>query len=97
MGPLIGYNILLPREKPGEIINDILRVEGIHPKIFMQKDRRITSKGRLRKIQFYPYHLKTQLHILPPEDIVVNLIFRLEKGIYATILLREFMKESVKI
>ena len=96
MGPLIGYKTPLPREIPGEIINKILQAEDIHPKIFEQKDRRISSSGRLRRIFFVPLHLNTHTFILPPDEVVVvDLAFCLEKGSYATIVLREFMKEGI--
>ncbi|MFQ5818558.1 MAG: tRNA pseudouridine(13) synthase TruD [Candidatus Heimdallarchaeota archaeon] len=93
MGPLIGYKSQVPRETPGEIFNKILQAESIHSKIFKQNDRRITSLGSLRRISCFPHKLKAQILVLPQEEVTVDLTFCLEKGSYATIVLREFMKE----
>ncbi len=93
MGPLIGYKSQIPREFPGEIFNKILQAESIHSKIFKQNDRRITSLGSLRRISCIPHKLKAQILVLPQEGVTVDLTFCLEKGSYATIVLREFMKE----
>ena len=93
MGPLIGYKSQVPREIPGEIFNKILQAENIHSKIFKQNDRRITSLGSLRRISCFPHKLKAQILVLPQEEVAVDLTFCLEKGCYATIVLREFMKE----
>lgn len=97
MGPLLGYKSLIPRGFPGEIFNKILQAESIHSKIFKQNDRRITSLGSLRRISCFPYKLKTQILVLPQEDVAVDLTFSLEKGSYATIVLREFMKEGTMV
>lgn len=93
MGPLIGYKSLIPREFPGEIFNKILQAENIHSDLFKKNNRRLTSLGSLRRISCFPHKLKTQIIALPNEDVIVNLSFCLEKGSYATIVLREFMKE----
>jgi tRNA pseudouridine13 synthase len=97
MAPLIGHKSVFPREFPGEIIKKILKAEAIQPRLFNQKDRRIASVGRLRKISIFPNPLNAQLFVLSPTKVVVDLTFCLEKGSYATIVLREFMKEGTII
>ena len=94
MGPLIGYKSPIPRGKSGEIINKILRSEIIQPSIFNQQNRLFASTGRLRRLFIFPYDVKSHIFNISLKESVVNLTFSLEKGVYATIVLREFMKDE---
>jgi len=94
VGPLIGYKSPLPRGKSGEIINKIFRSEIIQPSIFNQQNRLFASTGRLRRLFIFPYGIKSHIFNISLKESVVNLTFSLEKGEYATIVLREFMKDE---
>jgi len=94
MAPLIGHKSAFPRDFSGEVLKKILDAEAIQSRLFKQKDRRLASMGRLRKISIFPHTLNAQYFVLSPTNVVVDLTFCLEKGSYATIVLREFMKEG---
>ncbi len=94
VGPLLGYKSPIPRGKSGEIFNKILRTEIIHPNIFNQQNRLFASTGRLRRLFIFPHGFKTHIFKISLNECVLNLTFSLEKGEYATIVLREFMKDE---
>ncbi len=92
--PLIGYNtptVRLP--EVNDIIGEIISEEGIKYTYF--KNREIPSlnvKGSLRAsaLRFSPR--KTEII---PNDKIIKIEFALEKGQYATIILREMFKENI--
>jgi tRNA pseudouridine13 synthase len=94
--PLIGYDSTLPTNKPGELVEKILREEELNPSMFrLQSIPEMSSRGMVRLILLNVNDLKV-LNIGEDEysenAIKLTISFSLPKGSYATIVLREFMK-----
>ncbi|WP_337860875.1 tRNA pseudouridine(13) synthase TruD [Ferroplasma sp.] len=86
--PLIGYDTELSSGLEGEIENEILKEEGVEKKDFdLTSDRRMGSSGDYRIMSVLPVDFK-----ITGKNIIK---FSLGKGIYATSLLREFLKKSL--
>ncbi|RLG41956.1 MAG: hypothetical protein DRO05_02550 [Thermoproteota archaeon] len=88
--PLIGYKSKLPREEAGDIVESVLEREGVGPEDFNLEIRKLRDKGGLRKVPMTYRLLKAG--ICSENDVILS--FWLEKGCYATVLLREFCKWS---
>jgi tRNA pseudouridine13 synthase len=94
--PLFGFECRLAGGKPGEIEETILREEGISLKDFRIKEiPELSSRGARRGIVLQPRGLR--LISVADDDFfpgkrLARLSFELEKGSYATTLLREIMK-----
>jgi tRNA pseudouridine13 synthase len=94
--PLIGYDSTLPTNKPGELVEKILREEELNPSMFrLQSIPEMSSRGMVRLILLNVNDLKVS-NIGEDEysenAIKLTISFSLPKGSYATIVLREFMK-----
>jgi tRNA pseudouridine13 synthase len=94
--PLIGYDLTLPTNGPGECVEKILREEELTPSMFRLKSMpEMSSRGMFRLILLKVYDLKVS-DISNDEysenAIKLTVSFSLPKGSYATIVLREFMK-----
>jgi tRNA pseudouridine13 synthase len=99
--PLIGYEQNISGGLQGEIEHKVLESENIEPEDFnIEKINVAKSKGKLRpiispvkklKIKIDKNDFKIQNDVFP-EKINLTLDFGLNKGSYATILLREFIK-----
>lgn len=87
--PIIGYKSKLPKGEAGDIVESILDKERVKPEDFKVEIRKLRDKGSLRKIPMNYRFLKTDRG-----DSEVSLSFWLEKGCYATVLLREICKWS---
>ncbi len=87
--PIIGYKSKIPKGEAGEIVLSVLEKEEVSPGDFNLEVRKLREKGGLRKIPMSYKLLKVKAE---DEDLLIS--FWLEKGSYATILLREFCKWS---
>ncbi len=94
--PLFGFESKLAEGEPGEIEKSVLEEEGISLKNFKVKEMpELSSKGAKRKIVLRPQKLK---FLGTGEDEFfegkrfAKISFELEKGSYATTVLRELMK-----
>ena len=87
--PIIGYKSKLPKGEAGDIVKSVLEGEKVRPKDFKLEVRKLRDKGSLRKV---PVTYKSLMVDINKNEIVLS--FWLEKGCYATVLLREFCKWS---
>jgi tRNA pseudouridine13 synthase len=96
--PLFGFNSSFQEEKAGEIEKEIFKREGITFKDFYNKEYTVLStKGDYRPLLTYP----RELTLLSIEEDDLNqgqkkatISFTLDKGQYATVLLREIIKKE---
>jgi len=87
--PIIGYKSKLPKGEAGDIVKSVLEGEKVRPKDFKLEVRKLRDKGSLRKV---PVTYKSLMVDINKNEVVLS--FWLEKGCYATVLLREFCKWS---
>lgn len=96
--PLIGYKTPIKEEKPYEKIMEVLEEDEIEQKDFKLKSMpNLRSEGSYRKC-FAPVK-NFEISEVKEDDLnmnknMVTLKFQLDKGCYATSLLREFMKND---
>lgn len=96
--PLVGYQTELRDNKPEEILKEVLEEEGLSQEDFrLQEFPELRSEGSYRRA-FADFR---NFEILDIEDDDLNMTknkmrvkFDLPKGAYATVLLREIMKEG---
>ncbi|HIP75527.1 MAG TPA: tRNA pseudouridine(13) synthase TruD [Thermococcus paralvinellae] len=90
-GPIFGFASRLADGKMGKIEREILEEEGINLKEFKMKSLKILAEpGGRRELLIKPLGFKYK--VLPDEDAMVFKFF-LPKGVYATSVLREIMKD----
>jgi len=87
--PVPGCNVSTPKSFSLDIVNEVLNEEGVNFSMFKIKELGITLYGTLR---YTPFKVYDFTYNLEGESIVFS--FRLDKGMYATVVLREFMKCS---
>ena len=96
--PLFGTDSKLTEGKPGEIERLVLEKEGIKLEEFRVKNYpELSCSGARKKVLLTPKKPKitgTQEDDLNPGKIKMAISFSLEKGAYATTILRELMKTS---
>ncbi|MEZ0345532.1 MAG: tRNA pseudouridine(13) synthase TruD [Infirmifilum sp.] len=86
--PIFGYNTNLSQGRQGEIERNVLKEEGIDiSRFYVKSIPEASSAGTYRPASLIP--LKLNYNILG-RDVVFSFILR--KGMYATTLLREFIK-----
>lgn len=85
--PIPGCNVTMPKSFSLDIVNEVLNEEGVNPNMFKVKELGITLYGTLRYTPFKVYDFRYNL-----EYKSMMFSFRLDKGMYATVVLREFMK-----
>ena len=94
--PLFGFESKLAEENAGEIERRVLEEEGIPLKDFKVKEiPELSSKGARKKIVLHPKKLTllgTGEDEFFPGKLFAKVSFELEKGSYATTVLREMMK-----
>ncbi len=92
--PIIGYKSKFPTGETGEIINKVMEKEGITKEIFKHEIKFLSRKGDLRKVNLnfkeFGYEVTESKEASEKKD--VRFKFWLEKGNYATVLMREFCK-----
>jgi len=89
--PVPGYNTMLGNGTPSTIIRDVLREENVSLELFRCKHMpEAASKGTFRPVLLKPENLK----YIIKEEGSVYFTFVLRKGMYATVLLREYLKPS---
>ncbi len=92
--PIIGYKSKFPTGETGEIINKVMEKERIAKEIFKHEIKFLSRKGDLRKINLnfkdFGYEVTESKEASEKSD--VRFKFWLEKGNYATVLMREFCK-----
>jgi tRNA pseudouridine13 synthase len=88
-GPLFGYRMTEPTDRPGELEASVLAAEGLSPQAFHQNPLRV--KGARRPLRFQPRdaHLALGADERGP---YLELRFVLPRGCYATALLRELFR-----
>ena len=90
MIPIPGCKVnILPHGQSLELIQKILSEEGINYNSFKIKELGISLQGSLRQTPFTVHNFTYNIN---EEYYYVDLHFYLDKGMYATIVLREFMK-----
>jgi tRNA pseudouridine13 synthase len=94
--PLLGYDTPLSTDLPGEIEQEVMAEEHVSPEDFkLHHAPQYASKGLRREILIttLPLYqlLPDELHPAHPKAIFN---FTLQKGSYATVLLREYMKSE---
>jgi tRNA pseudouridine13 synthase len=89
-GALVGYETPIEDGVPGELLDRILREEGVDRTMFrLPSAPEIASRGAWRPLLIAPPPLA-----IAPVDAGVRFRFALPKGAYATVLLREFLKNG---
>lgn len=87
--PIVGYRSQLSRGVQGEIEREVLKEEGVDLGDFYLKEMpEISSSGTFRRACMIPKNL-THTFI---DNKTLRMEFSLRKGMYATVLLREFIK-----
>ncbi len=85
-GPLFGYRMSAPEERPAELEDEIRAAEDLAPEAFRTGSLRV--KGGRRPLRFQPLHSKMTLGT-DDRGPYLELQFTLPRGCYATSLLRE--------
>ncbi|MGC2789816.1 MAG: tRNA pseudouridine(13) synthase TruD [Thermoplasmata archaeon] len=89
-GPLVGYETPNGIDRPLEQLDQVLRQEGVERSMFRATSApEVASKGAWRPIQ-----IPTPPLALDSSDAGASFRFALPKGAYATVLLREFLKNG---
>jgi tRNA pseudouridine13 synthase len=93
--PLVGTGTPVLPGRTGDILRELLDAEGIRPESFHLRELPdLSSEGRYRSVLArVPLGLEHHRAISENGSSVLDLDFCLERGQYATVLLREFRKE----
>lgn len=94
-GLLVGTEAPLAESEPGRIEREVLRDEGVEPRDFIVPEAlHMSSKGTRRPLAVAvpPIEAHAEPDDLADNRTKVTLAFDLPKGVYATVLLREFLK-----
>jgi tRNA pseudouridine13 synthase len=90
-GPLVGYETPSVTGPAGSLLDRLLAIEGVDRAMFqLPATPEIASRGAARAV-LVPM---PPLGIVPEGDDRVRFLFALPKGSYATVLLREFLKDA---
>ncbi len=90
-GPLVGYETPAASGPAGALLDRLLAIEGVDRAMFqLPATPEIASRGAARAV-LVPM---PPLGIAPEGDDRVRFLFALPKGTYATVLLREFLKDA---
>ncbi|MCL4324354.1 MAG: tRNA pseudouridine(13) synthase TruD [Candidatus Thermoplasmatota archaeon] len=92
--PLVGRDTPMLEGDPGRILEKVVEREGVQRAQFQLPDLpRLSSAGTYRSLLArLPYYF-FRGRVTPRGEDAYTLRFPLDKGVYATVLLREFMKE----
>lgn len=86
--PIVGYRVNLSHGVPGEVEREVLREEGVDVGDFRVRGMpEASSSGTYRRAALIPEDLEAERR-----GSDYRVYFKLRKGMYATVLLREFIK-----
>jgi tRNA pseudouridine13 synthase len=88
--PILGFKSKLPGGEAGKIVKDVIEFENLELGMFKDRGLGLKVKGSLRKVNLN----YRDLNFSNVGSDVIRFYFWLEKGCYATILLREFCKNE---
>jgi len=88
--PLLGVKSKLPKDESGELVKEVIEKEDVELRDFKLEVGNIKVLGNIRKIPLVFDSLQYEVI-----NSSIKLKFWLEKGSYATMLLREFCKNSM--
>jgi tRNA pseudouridine13 synthase len=91
--PLFGYKIPLAAGRAGEWERALLAEEGLSPERFRLGSQRVSPKGERRAVRAFPHALACEAGA-DTGGRWLRLSFSLDRGVYATALLREVMKSD---
>lgn len=90
--PLVGFASRLSEGEQGGIEREVLKQEGVSPNgFYIPALQECSNEGSFRPIAVTPSHFSHEVRSEGKKPVVL-FRFKLPKGSYATILLREFMK-----
>lgn len=90
MLPVPGYGLSLGRTKLDEIVREVLKEEEITLDVFMCKNMpEVSSRGAFRPAALKP---EKMLYSVVEDGVIFNFVLR--KGMYGTVLLREYVKPA---
>ena len=92
--PLFGYKVPLCKEYPGRWESAILSREGLNLSDFRLGTKSLSPKGERRSVRARPRDFSWEL-IQDQENQHLRFKMTLDKGVYATSLLREVMKNTL--
>ena len=91
-GPLVGFETPVAPGRPGSLLEEVLRSEGVDRSMFrMPRSPELASRGAWRALTIPPPPISIRA-----EDDRVRFCFGLPKGAYATVVLREFLKPGAR-
>ncbi|XP_006888247.1 PREDICTED: pseudouridylate synthase 7 homolog-like protein [Elephantulus edwardii] len=105
--PVLGYNIQYPKNKVGEWYHEILSRDGLQTCRFKVPALKLNAPGCYRQILKYPHNLSYQLKdeqdtavktkdpCISEAPLSLLISFDLDSSCYATVCLREIMKQDV--
>ncbi|MBC7090569.1 MAG: tRNA pseudouridine(13) synthase TruD [Nitrososphaeria archaeon] len=88
--PILGFKSKLPEGEAGKIVKDVIECENLELGVFNNRGLGLKVKGSLRKVNLNYRNLEFS----NVGADALKFFFWLEKGCYATILLREFCKNE---
>ena len=91
--PMFGYKVPLASGVPGELESTVLAEQHLTLEDFRLGGKRVSPKGERRAIRALAHELVWK-HPHPQDATQIVLEFRLDRGVYATTLLREVMKND---
>ena len=91
--PLFGYKVPLASGIPGALETSVLAAQGLTLEDFRLGGKRVSPKGERRAIRAMAYDFSWR-RVPGVEPVLMALEFRLDRGVFATSLLREVMKND---
>lgn len=91
-GPLVGYRVSLPQGRPLAVENDVFAVEGLKPDDF-RRTGHLKVKGARRPLRVRPTDVRLEAGV-DDHGGHITVAFTLPSGSFATVLLRELMKDD---
>jgi len=91
-GPIVGYRMTMPQGRPLQIEQQVLKSHGLTPGHFRQQGM-VQAKGARRPLRVKPTDTKLEAGV-DEFGSYITVAFTLPAGSFATILLRELMKND---
>lgn len=96
-GPLVGFETEILPGAPGDLLNELLREEGIRTAEFrLPQLPEVASRGSFRPLLVPLPPIGIRSLEMTDRGAASSFTFALPKGAYATILLREFLKSGAR-